>query len=481
MSELDFDARLGGQLRAYAQGGVRPIDRYAIAVATIEAGSPRRPSFHIGRPRGLAIRSTRRMALILVAVATVLALAGGALLLSAGHPPALTPTPAPVSPTPSLTTPKPAVSGTSRYQAIFMRATSGQLVEGAYTIAPEIDIVAMRNDGQERLVRHLSSSMLPAGRSFRLGGSVSEDGWLAVATYVGQPDNDFAYALIDLRHPERELQLEPSVLGAGWGPGGLFATAISCCWRVEIVDAETGSRSTRINAVSLPGGGPDIIWAADGSGLLVNWPNGRARFGIAPLAGGSPVSVIPPLVWPRLESRWVAAGGAELWQCRSGTYSPCNKTPQQGVRTQDALGNLTEWYSSEPAAESLLDASFSADGRSVWLLLDRTEGTRHVAVIALADTPGAVRIVATVDPGTIVAGTRFGLAPDDSTVVLFPSVGPAMLVDATTGTVRTRAGNLVGFAPASLADAWPGGGSFNAVPDATAPPTAAPSAVPSVP
>lgn len=39
MSELDFEARLGGSLRAYAQGGVRPIDRYAIAEATIVAGT----------------------------------------------------------------------------------------------------------------------------------------------------------------------------------------------------------------------------------------------------------------------------------------------------------------------------------------------------------------------------------------------------------------------------------------------------------
>jgi Tol biopolymer transport system component len=39
MPDSTFEARLASQLGAYAQGGVRPIDRYAIAEATIAAGS----------------------------------------------------------------------------------------------------------------------------------------------------------------------------------------------------------------------------------------------------------------------------------------------------------------------------------------------------------------------------------------------------------------------------------------------------------
>jgi hypothetical protein len=38
MSDLDFESILSGQLRQYAQAGVRPIDRYAIAEATIAGG-----------------------------------------------------------------------------------------------------------------------------------------------------------------------------------------------------------------------------------------------------------------------------------------------------------------------------------------------------------------------------------------------------------------------------------------------------------
>jgi len=115
MAELDFEARLGGQLRTYADGGIRPIDRRAIAIAVVAGGSQRRIASRLGRERWSA-RPSRRTVLILVTALSLGAVAGGALLLGAGHPPTPLPsaTPIPLS----TSSPPPSSSLTPRAQGV---------------------------------------------------------------------------------------------------------------------------------------------------------------------------------------------------------------------------------------------------------------------------------------------------------------------------------------------------------------------------
>jgi large repetitive protein len=79
MTDAPFETLLTGQLREYAQAGVRPIDRYAIAEATISGGralnSSRLP-FRLGRRPFVLVL----VGLMVLALAASVALVGGRLL-----------------------------------------------------------------------------------------------------------------------------------------------------------------------------------------------------------------------------------------------------------------------------------------------------------------------------------------------------------------------------------------------------------------
>ena len=149
MPDHDFESTLVGQLRAYADGGVRPIDRYAIAEATIAAPRSIRQRWSLGLGHRGLVPVLAGLLLLLALAATAL-LAGSHLL-------------------------KPSPVARSAYDAILLRPVSD--APGA-----DLDVIAVRPDGRERLVRHLTASMLPDGRTFLTGGSTSPDGWLAVGT-----------------------------------------------------------------------------------------------------------------------------------------------------------------------------------------------------------------------------------------------------------------------------------------------------------
>lgn len=90
MSELDFDARLGAQLRAYSDGGVRPIDRYAIARATV-AGRRAAPGWR------WSLRPVRRAWLPIVVGLVLLAIVAGGAILVGSRPPTPSPTSTPTA------------------------------------------------------------------------------------------------------------------------------------------------------------------------------------------------------------------------------------------------------------------------------------------------------------------------------------------------------------------------------------------------
>ena len=204
--------------------------------------------------------------------------------------------------------------------AIFLRA-SGDASEG------DVDIVAVAPDGQERVVRRLDSSTLESG-VFATYGSVSQDGWVAVGSSLGLAPRGVGaqqWALVDLARPDRGPTFVPyqPVIGGAWGPNGLFATTrpeSGPLGSIQVVDAATGSIISRLN-LHLPGGGPDLIWAADGSGLVhVSELSGSEEYVIARLDGGPATGSIPRLA-PRLGAQWLAPGGATLAVCTAGDCS----------------------------------------------------------------------------------------------------------------------------------------------------------------
>src|SRR4029077_11840124 len=134
---------------------------------------------------------------------------------------------------------------------------------------PGVSVLAVRPDGSETLVRHVPDSIVPGGGKLYGWGAVSESGWLAVAS----EKNPWPMVLVDLRREDSTpwIVTEASTGGIGprWGPTGLVAAdAGGNGARVVIADPET--QATRI--VSMPagliGGGPSIVWTADGQGIV---------------------------------------------------------------------------------------------------------------------------------------------------------------------------------------------------------------------
>ena len=69
-----------------------------------------------------------------------------------------------------------------------------------------------------------------------------------------------------------------------------------------------------------------------------------------------------------------------------------------------------------------MDASFSEDGSAVWLLLDRVENGRHVAVVARVDSPGRSIPGSAVDLGPDIRYSWFaGLSGDGGSQVAIGS------------------------------------------------------------
>lgn len=429
MAEQTFETLLTVQLRAYADAGVRRVDRYTIAEGAIAHGRTRGIGWHwslwrVRRPLTLVL-----VGLLVLALATSAAFVGGRLLSS--------------------------LDGDGTYDAIFLRSTNE---------APggDIDIVAITSDGRERVVRRMDASMLESSGAFATYGSVSQDGWLAV--FVGFGDwprtrmqSTGRWALVDLTRPEREpvvIRYQP-VIGGAWGPDGLFATTVPDSlqgFSIQVVDAETG-KATMMPNLSLPGSGPDLIWAADGSGLVVTTDDGYA---IAPRDGGPEIPGVPPLA-PRTGARWLAPGGSTLYEC---VGEGCSAVEDGFVSTVAEDWTTTLWYDRQIDGALVRNASFAADGRSLWILLERVDGADHIAIVAKADRPGGARIVGTVNLGPGVVHMWFsGIAPDDSTVAIGhwlgelggPTIeGPRMLVSTTGHVTPVDTGSFIGFMPRTL-------------------------------
>ena len=315
MPETTFESVLATQIRSLAQGGVRPVDRYAIADATIAAGKPR-PWGVGGRWRlPLGIGGSPRTAR--VAVVLVLALLAAALVFTLGPgrravvPPVPVPSnaPSPSAPATPAPTSGDATDGVAD-QSILLRPSTDGL--GA------MDIVAVNAAGQERVVRRLGAELVEGGGAYQPYGAVGRDGWLSVDVSDGVSVLPGTWMLVDLRDPARRPQFVQytQVIGGSWSGNGWFATVTPGThsgFSIDIVDANAGTTGTLGGAIRLPGGGPDLIWAADGSGLLANEPrdSDQVKFGIQPRDGSGFRPDVPALA-DRRGSRWVTQGGRYL-------------------------------------------------------------------------------------------------------------------------------------------------------------------------
>jgi hypothetical protein len=286
---------------------------------------------------------------------------------------------------------------------------------------------------------------------------VSEDGWLSLLT------NRDEWALIDLANPSTTpaLYLSGSGPRTAWSPNGRLAFPVpdrkATPWTLQVVDARTGVSST-IGPMGLPGGGPSTVWAVDGSAIL---DVGYSPFRMRPIDGGRPIEGVPALAWRGARS--IAQGGDSFdGLCPSGTQDPgCAGRPV--LRVDRANGDQLDWWSVDdnPTDEDVVSASFSVDGRSIWLLADRVDGQRHTAVLLRSTAPHEATQVAAIDVGTHVVVSLQGFAPDDSVVAVWHgSQSGSEIVDyqvTILSVADDRSSNYAltrwaGFMPSSLVD-----------------------------
>jgi hypothetical protein len=340
--------------------------------------------------------------------------------------------------------PTPAV-GAPAWDSIYRRPDSADV--------SLIDVVLVRPDGSERLLRRVPA-LYPLG-----GFEVSLNGWLAIYNESEGNVPLGAYRLIDLTQTERApltvpypgLTGTPAIMGR-WSPSGLFALSNAQAqavpgWRnIDVVDPLTGV-STHLGEVNLFGDELSIVWAADSSGILDG-----AR--LTPVSSGPDRDVDPAL---RFTDRRVGSG-------------PVYVEAASEVTVRSFTGQATVWYASRDAAEHATSAAFARDGRSLLVVLDRTSEVGHTAVVARIDAPGAIPIVlATWDlPAGGYQPVLDLVDPDDASFAISYQTGSRESPEYVDGRILSLDGRLVsrshgsfiGYVPGPLAESWPAEGDF---------------------
>lgn len=409
----DFEARLASRMQRWTDHGVIAIDAALIAgQANTVAGRARTPRWW---PRS----RTRSRALVLglvalLTLALALALAAGSRLLQSDVDP---------------------------YRAVVVREVDG----GA------VDIVLAQADGRERLLRHVTQQDLGIDPRYRLGlyglGGATDHGWLELWASPTETDRtglerNGLMALINLADRTRAPIILPAngFTSGRWGPNGEYALFFSGninLGQARVLDLDHGIDSEIIvPTVQTFGGGPEIFWAADGSGFLAQQ---GTVWGIRPLDGGPFRLGAPTLlsrdtnvVRPDLDD----PGG---WAIPGGDTGLAPATP--------------------------VSAHLAADREAIWQLLDDPTGSSPRALLARLSAPGVVESIRTVELPARPA-RDFQLAPDDTFGVIYvdnasgdgwePVLAPIGADDTTATAGPVIHGAFAGLVPASTADTWPG-------------------------
>lgn len=405
---------------------------------------------------------------IAIVAALLIALAGAAIWGSGGLPGLFVqPTQSPATSTVPVTAAPTLAVGAPAYEAIYLRQSTD-------AVGTFVDAFVVRPDGRERLVRRIRNTVPGIHFHPSTFGIVSRDGWLAVYAESDARDPEAPYgqyAVFDLRDPSRDPLLVPAngAVGGRWSIDGLFAVPHPSDFSMtRIVDPRTGS-TTELGKVLLFGGGPSIVWTSDGSGIL---DGGNILDGgkIKPADGGPDIPIDPGTLF---SNRLVGMGGHGVTVClRSDPQAapPCAGVTRTTVRVADLRGdNGVDWYSSDDPTEVVNAAGFAADGRGVWLTLDRVANGHHRAIIALADAPFHVTTIATIElPADAINPFVWDFAPDDAQMLFGystgpqdnPKAGPSVILHLDGTQHQAPSGFLAGYALGSQAESWPAEGDF---------------------
>ena len=293
---------------------------------------------------------------------------------------------------------------TEGYVSIFLRRDDGP--------DPGISVFAVRPDGGEALVRHVSDSIVSGGEKLtEWDGTVSTSGWLALGTeWNGAP---WPVVLIDLGDPNAKPWVVPEASSGGggagprWGPTGLLAATVADLGHLMVIaDPETHSTwtfSTRDGPV-----GGAIVWTPDGSGIVAATGTGDYGYETVPIDGGAASPGVGEVFDARGE---FGRGLARLRICEPGTYCPGG----DDGRVERVLDGSTQTIWQQVGEDRAFAASFVGPANEYWLTTDHDSG-RQVALIHLKE--GRQDVVAIVNRD---AAWQFvavaGEAPDKSMVL----------------------------------------------------------------
>lgn len=357
-----------------------------------------------------------------------------------------------------------APAGATSWDAVYLRPVSG-------TPSADVAVYLVRPDGQERLVRRLSRAALGGDSRSDAYGLLSRDGWLAIGPASAQGTSDIPgapygqYAIVSLAEPGRAPVYVPQngATGGRWSSTGLFAVPKPNDFWIDIVDPRTGA-TTELGQVFLFGGGPSIVWASDGSGIL---DGGRLR----PVDGSPDILIDPAL---RFDDRRVGMGGHTIEACPL-TYGTgdgdCAGASVPTVRVFD-VGQTTfvDWYSSADATEQIgFNPVFAGDGQRLLLTLDRVVNGSHQAVVAMAQSPYRLTTLASIPlPADAFYPGLWGSSPDESQLLLTwetgtrgnPQPGPLLVIGRDGSQRPPPVGSFLGYVEAAQAESWPALGDF---------------------
>ncbi len=350
-----------------------------------------------------------------------------------------------VEPNPTLA-PDETVMPAERHQPVVVRRVEAPI--------PGLDIVMLRSDGFERTLRFLPDSATGTTRGWSEWASLSDDGWLALAlSGTGPP---WPLVLLDLSDPASEPWVidKANVGGIGprFGPDGLVAAPAASsenpstmAHALVIVDPAERTTSRMPLAGQLIGGGPSILWTADGGILqaggerdrfIVGYPDGsqddtesmRLHYG-APLWGPD---------------------GSNLRLCAA--VDSCGTSAEADSVQRIALDGSVSTVPILGRPERLYGASFGRKESEYWLLYEQDDG-RQFLLSHLDD--GTHLDVATINRGADWSNTSvFHAAPDGSSVSLFVDIGakPAVVIvntDLVNGASYHR-GHMAGYLDRNL-------------------------------
>jgi hypothetical protein len=441
-----FEQRLAAEFERYVAGATDPKPAHEIADAAM-------------KPRGMVARarsSRNGGRLLLLGIAAVLAASAavvGALRLTTRQDDTTLPKPTllAVAPTPAPT-PDPTVISTAPpptelTHAIMLRDSSGG--------PAGVDVYELRPDGSERLVRNIPDSIFPAGVIASDYATVRNDGWIALANQ----QNPWPMAVVDLADPQVDPLIvnEASTGGVGmhWGPTGTLVALGhgplgegGNASNLIFVDPDARTIDTRTIAGALIGGGPSIIWTADG-GILTESASGT--FSTAHVDGSPNTPGFPELYEP---GRVVGPDNTTVTVCEASDTCAAGQLGQ--VRLFQPNGSSSLIY--QPAAgDRVVGATNGLQSGEYWLLV-ALRGGHEDQLLHLVDS--VVTPVATIDVSPSWQSVYLrGPSPKDDLVSMMVDLGGvfgAILVDTATGGWSYTDGAFVGYVDAeALAQASP--------------------------